>query len=61
MVLGPVVPESWYTYVSDLPGLVSLAVKVFAEDIQLYRTVYQASDVQTLQSHLDVLVGRRAV
>ena len=48
-VLGPVL------FVSELPRLLHHRVKMFADDMKLYRSVSGSRDVQLLQQDLDIL------
>ena len=52
---GTVLGLLFLAYVNDMPDLVSSPVKMFADDMKLYRSVCQAPDVQALQRNLDLL------
>ena len=51
-VLGPVL---FLLYVNELPRLLHSRVKMFADDMKLYRSVSSSRDVQLLQHDLDTL------
>ena len=51
-VLGPLL---FLVYINDLPDIVSSPVKMFADDMKLYRSVCQTPDTQALQRDLDLL------
>ena len=51
-VLGPVL---FLIYVNEIPGLVHSRVKMFADDMKMYRVISSSSDSQLLQQDVDVL------
>ena len=51
-VLGPLL---FLLYVNELPKLTKSELKMFADDVKLFRGIESAADVQTLQDDLNVL------
>lgn len=50
--LGPLL---FLTYINDLPGLVHSKVKLFADDLKLYRSVCNNKDVEALQADINII------
>ena len=51
-VLGPVL---FLLFVNEIPGLVQSKVKMFADDMKIYRPVSSCEDVKIMQQDLDIL------
>ena len=51
-VLGPVL---FLIFVNEIPGLVHSRVKMFADDLKIYREVSSINDTQVLQRDMDTL------
>ena len=51
-VLGPLL---FRLFINDLPGKISSHIRLYANDVIIYRTVYSNNDVLRLQEDLNIL------
>ena len=54
-ILGPLL---FLLYVNDIPDLFKSNLKMFADDVKIYRAIYSISDSLLLQQDLDKLSCR---
>ena len=51
------IPLLFILYVNDIPDLVDCKIKMFADDIKIYRQITSFSDALSFQNDLDKLCG----
>ena len=51
-ILGPTL---FLVYVNDIPNVVTSSIKMFADDIKIYREINSAEETSAVQSDLDCL------